>query len=126
MIYIDIKKPIKLISVANSSETHYERARRVKVERTWAGWQMRVARPIPPRPPLRITMTRFGRGVLDTDNLPSAFKAVRDGISDWLRVDDGSPQLQWICKQVRQSAPPECQIVIEDWADFGIVKAGDV
>lgn len=33
--------------------------------------------------------------VLDDDNLASGFKATRDGVADWLGVDDGDKRLTW-------------------------------
>jgi hypothetical protein len=36
---------------------------------------------------------------LDGDNLQSGFKAVRDGVADWLGVDDGSQLLDWQYRQ---------------------------
>jgi hypothetical protein len=41
-----------------------------------------------PRPPLRVLLTRLGPGTLDSDNLPGAFKAARDGVADFLGIDD--------------------------------------
>jgi hypothetical protein len=32
---------------------------------------------------------------LDGDNLQSGFKAVRDGVADWLGVDDGDKRIDW-------------------------------
>jgi hypothetical protein len=32
---------------------------------------------------------------LDGDNLQSGFKAVRDGVADWLGVDDGNGLVDW-------------------------------
>jgi hypothetical protein len=48
-----------------------------------------------------ITLTRIAPGVLDTDNLASALKAVRDGVADALRVDDGSSRVAWRYAQER-------------------------
>jgi hypothetical protein len=44
--------------------------------------------------------------VLDDDNLASGFKAARDGVADWLGIDDGSPRLSWRYGQ-RKSKPGE-------------------
>lgn len=42
-----------------------------------------------------ITLTRIAPRSLDTDNLASALKAVRDGAADALGVDDGSGRIEW-------------------------------
>lgn len=45
--------------------------------------------------PSAVRLTRIGAGTLDTDNLASAFKAIRDGIADALRINDGSSFTRW-------------------------------
>lgn len=45
--------------------------------------------------PVTITLTRIAPRVLDDDNLASGFKATRDGVADWLGVDDGDKRLTW-------------------------------
>ncbi len=50
--------------------------------------------------PVFVTLTRLGSKRLDSDNLATAFKAVRDGIADWLGVDDGDEsKVRWIYNQ---------------------------
>lgn len=51
--------------------------------------------------PLTIRLVRVAPRNLDSDNLARSFKAVRDGIADWLGIDDGSPLLTWIYDQRR-------------------------
>lgn len=40
-------------------------------------------------------------GKLDSDNLPGAFKHVRDGMADALGIDDGDARLAWSYAQVK-------------------------
>lgn len=56
-------------------------------------------------PPCHITLTRFSHKKLDDDNLPSAFKAIRDEIASLLipglppgKADD-SPLISWAYEQ---------------------------
>jgi hypothetical protein len=42
----------------------------------------------PPPPPLLVTITRVAPAELDDDNLAGSAKHVRDGVADWLGVDD--------------------------------------
>jgi hypothetical protein len=42
----------------------------------------------PPDPPLTVTITRIAPRKLDCDNLVGSAKACRDGVADWLGVDD--------------------------------------
>jgi hypothetical protein len=48
---------------------------------------------------LTIVLTRIAPRKLDTDNLASGFKAVRDGIAEWLGIDDGDSRLDWQYRQ---------------------------
>ena len=49
--------------------------------------------------PAKVTLTRLAPRKLDDDNLASSLKGVRDAIAEWMKVDDGSDQYQWVCKQ---------------------------
>lgn len=53
------------------------------------------ARPMGDSERFTITLTRVAPRKLDDDNLASGFKAVRDGVADWLGIDDGSPRIRW-------------------------------
>lgn len=55
--------------------------------------------------PIQIVLTRRGPTAgLDLDNLQAAFKAVRDGVADWLQIDDGDPRLHWTYRQGRAAS----------------------
>lgn len=95
---IRVVLPIKTVSVMNAREHHHARARRAKLHRSTA-FLMLKAWGRPPALPVTVTMTRMGAGTLDTDNLAGACKAVRDGVADWLGVDDGNPGITWDCAQ---------------------------
>lgn len=36
---------------------------------------------------------------MDSDNLAISQKGVRDGVADWLGVDDGHPDIEWRYEQ---------------------------
>ena len=59
-----------------------------------------------------ITLTRIAPRVLDYDNLASGLKAVRDGVADALRVDDGSTRIRWRYTQER-GKPREYAVRVE-------------
>lgn len=44
---------------------------------------------------LAVTITRYGPRRLDSDNLASSAKAVRDEIAHILGIDDGSDRIEW-------------------------------
>jgi len=48
-----------------------------------------------------ITLTRIAPRALDSDNLASGLKAVRDGVADALGVDDGTSRIEWRYAQER-------------------------
>lgn len=97
--------PIQTVSLANSRMHWAEKARVVKRQRSTAKLLTASAidgHLIPDA--LTVTMTRVTppRGKqLDTDNLSSALKPVRDGIADALGIDDGDESVTWVCRQER-------------------------
>jgi hypothetical protein len=58
----------------------------------------------PPGPfPFHVHMTRLASRKLDTDNLAGALKAIRDGVAQYLGVDDGDERLvTWSVGQEQQ------------------------
>lgn len=96
---------LRLPSVANLREHWSKRAKRTKTHRTLALAYTRVAlrAPLPPGP-LDVSLVRIAPRALDSDNLASACKGLRDGIADALGIDDGDPRLTWTYGQ-RQGAP---------------------
>ena len=62
--------------------------------------------------PVTVVLTRVAPRKLDGDNLQSGFKAVRDGVADWLGVDDGSDMIEWQYCQ-RSGGPNVYKVEIE-------------
>lgn len=88
--------PLRLVNPLNAREHWAEKARRNKLERSAAHWHLRATGKRPPAAPLTVHMVRLAQQRLDLgDNLSACFKAVRDGIADWLGVDDASPLINW-------------------------------
>jgi hypothetical protein len=90
--------PLKLISEANAHTHWRERQRRAKLHRKAAREALGPDIKGPP-PPYVITITRIGPRTLDSDNLAGAAKHVRDGVADWLGIDDGDKRLTWLYDQ---------------------------
>jgi hypothetical protein len=95
--------PVRLISEANAHTHWRERQKRAKAQRAAAKAAMGEDIKGPP-PPYTITITRIAPRRLDSDNLAGAGKHVRDGIADWLRIDDGDPRLTWHYEQRSEGA----------------------
>ena len=90
--------PIRTWSEANARVHWARRARRTREQR-------RAALAAQGRPPLPavITLTRLASRKLDSDNLATALKAVRDGVADALNLDDGDERLDW--RYAQEKAP---------------------
>jgi hypothetical protein len=98
--------PITIQSTANLREHWATRARRAKNHR--AATLMILSRHIRPQADRYVvTITRIGWGKMDSDNLAGGCKAARDGIADWLGIDDGSERIEWRYAQRidRKTAP---------------------
>ena len=61
--------------------------------------------------PLEVELVRVAPRSLDSDNLTSSLKAVRDGVADWLGVDDGDERVRWTYGQ-RKGKPREYLVEI--------------
>ena len=64
-------------------------------------------------PLLVITVTRVAPRRVDQPNLGSALKAAIDGISDALRIDDGSEAVEWRLEQRKGPAAVEFSFVVK-------------
>ncbi len=92
---ITVQYPCKIVSEANLRQNWRQVASRKKTHRTqaWAELTSMAPRPGPGR--YTVTLTRIAPRVLDGDNLQTAFKACRDGVADYLGIDDGSAWVEW-------------------------------
>ena len=113
----ELLMPLKIVSEANCRDHWRVKARRVKHHRKtaaqWLDWNFT-------RPswagPLVITLTRIGPRDLDTDNLAGGFKAVRDGIADWLGINDGDKAITWNYTQERGQPKQYAARVVIEWS----------
>lgn len=101
---ITVTIPLKTVSEANRHEHWRARQKRAKGQRECAraytlvhiGHLGTIFRHVPP---LIVTITRLSARELDSDNLASSQKAVRDGVADALGIDDRDPRVTWIYAQ---------------------------
>lgn len=94
--HLDFMAPIKTISEANrSNREHWA----VKMQRRKAQQQeidvvmSNALRGRVVALPCTVRLTRIGPKALDSDNLSSAFKVIRDAIARRLEIDDGDPRI---------------------------------
>ncbi len=89
--------PMRLPSLANC-RMHWRAMDRLKKGQKQAIAAAMYGKVLPALPVI-ITMTRTGPRRLDSDNLASAFKYVRDSIASAYGMDDGSSRFTWVCEQ---------------------------
>mgnify|MGYP003130290174 CR=1 FL=1 len=92
--------PCKTRSLNNSREHWAAKSKRAKNERNLARFVFAKHEPPKPMPSdsgkvIFVKMTRVSPRKLDCDNLTGALKAIRDGIADWLMIDDGLSCVSW-------------------------------
>lgn len=106
--------PVRIESEANRREHWRTVAARKALHRTMGRCGLGEAGAKRPQTPCTITLTRIGPRTLDDDNLASGFKAFRDGVADWLGIDDGDKRLTWRYAQ-RKGKPKEyaAEVTIE-------------
>ena len=106
---------LRLASTLNARQHWRARAAAAKRQRATA----RLCLSAHPRPtgPVVVTITRLAPRALDSDNLAGACKSVRDGVADWLGVDDGAAEraglVAWQCAQETQAKFYAVRITIE-------------
>ena len=107
MLIVEI--PLKTESILNLREAWCKRAARAKKQRRCAKEMMP---PRKPEYPVAVTLIRISPRPLDDDNLRGALKSVRDGVADWLGVDDRDPRVAW-CYAQRKGEPKVHAVEVE-------------
>lgn len=101
---LKLEAPIRVVSEANAHEHWRARQKRAKQQRGLLPVLLRAKLSPPPAAPLVVELTRIAPRDLDSDNLAGSFKHVRDGIADWLGINDRSPLVTWSYAQERGPA----------------------
>ena len=93
------------VSEANRREHWAKKARRAKDQRNVTAMVLRSKAIITGAALDRfhhvVKITRIAPRKLDTDNLARAMKACRDGVADWLGIDDADTRVTWEYGQER-------------------------
>lgn len=102
MTHIVVTLPIKIVSSLNLREFWRTRANRNTSHRAAAFIGLRGATKWKPEMvPCTVKLTRIAPRELDGDNLQGGFKSVRDGVADWLGIDDNDKRINWEYAQER-------------------------
>lgn len=94
-----LELPIYTCSEANQRGTWKRHHKRRSRQRGTVRLALRAHLGRPPGPPVSVELTRVAPRKLDDDNLQGAFKHVRDGVADWLGIDDGDERVRWLYGQ---------------------------
>jgi hypothetical protein len=104
-----LELPIHTFSEANLHVHHMERHKLSGDQRPVVAMAMRSharRRGFRAQLPCMIRLTRLAPDLLDVgDNLEMSMKHVRDGVADWLGVNDRTPSVRWEIRQERQRKP---------------------
>ena len=113
---MQVSIPMRTWSEANLRGHWAKRARRVRKQRQAARLLVRAACNRADTSLLSgqitITLTRIAPRRLDSDNLSSSLKAVRDGVADAVGIDDGSERIDWLYAQGK-GKPREYAVLVE-------------
>jgi hypothetical protein len=108
---IRLSIPIKTTTTMNSRAHWAVKAKAAKREHTAVAAAWAKERP-EIRPILRITLTRVGPRQMDSDQVVTSLKGIRDGVAKKLRIDDGSPLVDWVYRQ--QHGEYEVRVEVEE------------
>jgi hypothetical protein len=113
-LVIEVEMDMKIVSVANmrlhwAAKARLTKSQRQKTRNALAAVAQSFGVEVLP---VTVVLTRVAPRRLDGDNLQSGFKAVRDGVADWLGVDDGSSLVDWQYAQ-RSDGPKVYKVEIE-------------
>lgn len=100
--------PVRTVSITNVREHWRKRADRARQQRATARLVLGNAGSRPELPVV-VELTRVAPRPLDDDNLRGSLKSVRDGIAEWLDVDDADPRVRWAYAQ--RKGEPKCYVV---------------
>ena len=112
MSAIVFELPIKTVSEANQRGIHWAKTKRfanqraVVKARLWAhvAEERAALEHGYARVAFVVTLTRISPGTLDReDNLPSAFKAIKDSVAECLGIDDRDPRVEWRYAQEKRT-----------------------
>lgn len=106
---------VRTVTESNANGYWRVRHKRAKAQRQAAQWAAMATGSEKPTLPMVVTLTRLAPKRMDCDNNVSAGKHVRDGVADWLGIDDGHPGIAW---RYAQEASKEYGVrVVIEWGD---------
>lgn len=105
-VLLALELPIRTFSEANMHEHHFAKHKKTGDQRPVVAMAVRahaLRRGVKVKPPCTVRLTRLAPNALDEgDNLAMSLKHVRDGVADFLKVNDRDPRVRWVCEQRAQ------------------------
>lgn len=94
---ISVSIPLHVKATSNLREHWAPRAERAAMHRAAA--KLALGRRKRPTGRIVVTLTRVSPKELDDDNWVGAAKSLRDGVADWLGIDDRDKRVAWHYQQ---------------------------
>ena len=108
--------PLRIESTPNKREHWAAKARRTSLHRTTAFYALK-GNLLPRWTRIKVRLIRVAPRKLDDDNWVSGLKATRDGVADWLGIDDGSDRVVWEYAQTKGAVREYMvRVQVVDWS----------
>lgn len=102
MTLLELELALHTVSESNARGHWGKRAKRAKEQRGVVCLALRARLAcLLEQAKLVVTIARVAPRELDDDNLRGALKGVRDGVADWLEINDRDPRVSWAYAQER-------------------------
>lgn len=103
---LKINVPLRIYSEANMREHWAKKSRRTTEQRHVTRYMVmnELCRQGVSFTRGTVKLIRLAPRTLDSDNLQSAFKAVRDGLADAIKINDGKPEVVYTYDQEQSKA----------------------
>lgn len=123
-VVVEIPLDAPLVSEANARGHTIAKAGRVASQRASTAAVLRVLVGDPPTGPVRVVITRRAKRKLDSDNIHGACKSRRDGVADWMGINDRDPRVEWVVAQEIGDPAVRIEIVpTTPWSTGGVSSA---
>jgi hypothetical protein len=111
---VRVQVPVLTVSEMNRHEHWRKTWKRAQGQKQTTMFHLLRASRVPPKLPCSVHLTRLYPGELDTDNLQSSCKWVRDTVAKYLGCGD-SPRdpITWSYDQVRVKTKKEACVIVE-------------
>lgn len=104
--------PIRTVTESNANENWRMKHKRAQSQIHTTKLILRASGGTPPPAPLYVVMTRIAPCKMDSDNLVSSCKHIRDAVAEWLGIDDGDDRVTYQV-QAERGRPKQYAVRVE-------------